>query len=99
MAKPVNLFRIYQNKNHSYDSYDSAVVAAYTIEEAREIHPSEYVTESVSKITTAARADKDGYHSNLSSWAEIEHIKADFLGLADIHIKAGDIICSSFNAG
>ena len=40
LAKPVlKLFKISQNSNTDYDTYDSAIVAAYDEEEARNTHP------------------------------------------------------------
>lgn len=38
----MNLYRISQSDNSDYDTYDSAVVAAPSEEEARKIHPSGY---------------------------------------------------------
>lgn len=35
----MNLYRISQDKNCGYDTYDSAVVAASSEEEAKSIHP------------------------------------------------------------
>jgi len=99
MARQVCLFRISQEKNSDYDSYDSAIVAAYTIEEAREMHPSEYTNETVSELTALVKANADDYHYGLSDWAEFKHIEVEYIGIADIHIIAGDILCNSFNAG
>ena len=99
MDRQVCLFLVYQRENNDYDTYDSAVVAAYTIDEAKDIHPSNNHEESVTQMTAMAKDDTDGYMYELSSWAEIQHIKADYIGIADIHITAGEIICSSFNAG
>jgi hypothetical protein len=56
-----------------YDMYDSCVVAAYTADEAKAIHP----------------GGADG-------WALLPKV----IGIAaDPNIAAGDVICSSFNAG
>ncbi len=38
----MKLWLISQDENRDYDTYDSAVVAAETEEEARSIHPGEY---------------------------------------------------------
>ena len=35
----MKLFKIYQNRNPGYDTYDSAVVVANSAEEAQKIHP------------------------------------------------------------
>lgn len=40
--KKVYLYRISQDKNNDYDTYDSAVVAACSEDDARSIHPGNY---------------------------------------------------------
>lgn len=37
----LKLYKIKQDVNDSYDTYDSAIVAAFSEEEARNIHPAE----------------------------------------------------------
>jgi hypothetical protein len=39
-TKKLNLYKIYQEVNTDYDSYDSAVVAAVSEDDAKKIHPS-----------------------------------------------------------
>ncbi len=97
MDRQVCLFRISQSKNSDWDTYDSAIVAAYTVEEAQNIHPGNY-DESVSELTRKSKANDD-YAYELTSWTEFQHIKVEYIGIADIHIKAGEILCSSFNIG
>lgn len=41
MNPPLYLWHLSQKENTDYDSYDSIVVAAYTEEEAKKIHPRE----------------------------------------------------------
>lgn len=79
----MKLWYIYQNKNNGYDTYDSAVVAAETEEQARAIHPS----------------DNDWADTHYSCWADKpEQVGARLLGEALPNTVAG-IICASFNAG
>ena len=40
--KKLNLYLIYQDVNNDFDTYDSAVVAAESDDDARNIHPSGY---------------------------------------------------------
>ena len=39
----MNLYKISQEVNNDYDTYDSAIVAAKTKEEAKNISPSKYI--------------------------------------------------------
>lgn len=70
-----------------YDTYDSAVVAAYTEEEAREIHPGR------------DRLKEFGIDPDPSEWVEKEGVNAREIGVAWSGIKAGEILCASYNAG
>ncbi len=82
----MNLYKISQNKKTGWDTYDSAVVAAETEEEARNIHPSEYVKGGIVN------------EENSSTWvAKPEHVTVELIGIARIS-KRG-VIVSSFNAG
>ena len=92
------LFRVYQSKNTDYDSYDSFVVAAYNKQEAMDVHPSGN-GESVAALTKQYENEDENYSCQLSSWAPIQHIKAEFLGVAHSQYKPGELICSSYNAG
>ncbi len=80
------LWRIAQNDNRGYDTYDSAVVVAATEEEARSIHPS---------------GDEERWRWPYNrSWADSpEKVECQRLGLADFALEAGTIILASFNAG
>ena len=81
----MNLYLIYQKVNANYDTYDSAVVAAASEEEAKWIHPEDY------KFW-------DGEASEYSSWCNVKDVKVDKIGLAKPYTKKG-IILASFNAG
>ena len=80
----MNLYLIEQSENTGYDTYDSAVVAAETETDAREIHPSEY----------SCWGDDYG-----QSWASSpDNVTAKLIGKADHAIESG-VVLASFNAG
>jgi len=88
----MNLYKIWQDVNNHFDTWDSAVVAAESAIEARKINP-------------RRSAPIDWYKADLSSdgwkydgWAPLSDIKVKFLGKASKKIKKG-IIVRSFNAG
>jgi len=81
----MKLWLISQSKHNDYDTYDSAVVAAETEEEARWIHPSNDEWDG-----------KSDHHYDC--WASVEFVKAEYLGEAKEGTKKG-VICASFNAG
>jgi hypothetical protein len=74
----MNLYRISQSENFDYDTYDSAVVAAETEQEARSIHPG---------------SGKWGseFHTWASS---PEVVKVELIGTADPSIELGVICAS-----
>lgn len=79
----MNLYLISQDANRGYDSYDSAVVAAASEEEARNTHPSD-------EWPTAGRTNWD--------WTDAANVKVKLIGTAAEGIEAG-VVCASFNAG
>ena len=81
----MNLYLISQDKNESYDTYDSAIVAARTNKEARMIHPS--------------GDDWDGEEkSRYGSWVSAENVNAKIIGVAKKGTTKG-VVLASFNAG
>jgi hypothetical protein len=82
----MKLFIISQDVNGNYDTYDSAVVCAETIEQAQMTHPGH------------APKDWDGKAGQYSVWCNAEDVKVQLIGTANEYIKEG-VICASFNAG
>ena len=74
----MKLWLISQKENRDYDTYDSAVVAAETKEEAVSIHPGPYAHNAYP----------------VSSWAPKEQVQANYIGHAKIGTKAGVICAS-----
>ena len=84
----MKLFKIYQNINTGYDTFDSAVVVANSAEEAQKIHPN----------------DSSGDFSMYDSWVSRPDLVSviylgEVVGEPDSDIYPGAIICASFNAG
>ena len=86
----MKLYKIYQNVNNDYDTYDSAVVCAENELEAVKIHPNgDYNYEE----------KEDGMiDKEFGTWAKKEYVEAELIGEADENIGKG-VIVSSFNAG
>lgn len=103
----MNIYKISQNINNGWDTYDSAIVCAESEEDARKIHPSKYVTHERDGIwygTFSGGKDigKEYEHENCgSTWVRntnLDKIKVEFIGKANENIKRG-LILGSFNAG
>lgn len=90
----MNLYLIYQDKNTSFDSYDSAVVAAETEEDARLIHP-RMNEEGV--FPWSSRDDWPLTESH-GDWTTPNHVGVCLIGVAKEGTQRG-VICASFNAG
>jgi len=85
----MKLWKISQEINENWDTYDSAIVAARTDSEAKMIHPSGDQTNWAERIYSC------------STWvqaSELEHVKVEYLGTAKPGTKEG-VILASFNAG
>lgn len=84
----MKLWRISQDVNNGYGTYDSAVVAAEDEDGARKIHPSTYEGGKWWR-----RKESHG------TWAlSLDQVAVEFIGHAQDDVKAG-VICASFNAG
>jgi hypothetical protein len=83
----MNIYLITQNVNNNYDTYDSAVVAAATEQEAKEVNPG----------WNGPRWWEDENRCSYSSWASHpDQVEAELIGTTD---HAPGVILSSFNAG
>lgn len=80
----MKLWKIYQDINSGYDTYDSAVVVAADAEAARGIHP----------------GGQARWEENYGSWAPCpENVGAICIGEAAPDLEPGTVIVASFNAG
>lgn len=83
----MNLYLIQRPNGANHDEYDSAVVVAASPKEARRIHPNGNET-----------ALPDGGSTHFSSWVDPRNVIVELIGTANPHLKAGEVLCSSFNA-
>ena len=90
----MNLYLITQpDENVTYDTYDSAVVAAASEDEARNTHPDG----SGATFPPGQYIPRRPWWS-LSEWTEPENVSVQLIGTAASGMAAG-VLCSSFNAG
>ena len=82
------LYLISQRVKRGYDTYDSAVVVASSLEEAKMIHPNGDLVNNILE---------DG---NYGSWANTaDQVSAEYLGVYRGDLGLNSVICASFNAG
>lgn len=85
----MKLWLLSQNANINYDTYDSCVVVAQTAEEAKRVHPNDFI-----------RADEEGKfeYPYYSDWViSVDDVNAEYIGEADRDLRAG-VICASVYA-
>ena len=95
----LNLYLISQTINNDYDTYDSAVVAAASEEEARIIYPSTWGNDirwSGSKWLWYVE-DGRAHEYSASMWTSPNNVSVRFLA-AGYEGRAGTVL-ASFNAG
>lgn len=101
----MNLYKISQDVNNNYDTYDSAVVVAANLEDAKMIHPSgEYVWGDAPGSVSGGKCwikKEEIYEWSVEQyeWTSPENVKAKLIGLADPTLEAGTVIVASYNAG
>ena len=95
----MKLWLISQSENNNWDTFDSAVVAAETEEEARLIYPGEWNDHAFWSHNEWKGKSIDGnIHSyNGSSWVTPDKVEVQFL--CDGYDGEAGNICASFNAG
>ena len=93
----MNLYRISQSANDGYDTYDSAIVAAATEEQARRISPDGNVVWSDAMKCWVGENGKRRDWTGL--WcANIDEVTVELIGQAKDGTEPG-VILGSFNAG
>lgn len=81
----MNLYLISQDINDDYDTYDSAVVAAESEDDARTIHPDRCGNEWSLE-----------YESVWLKYSDIDKITVELIGTTD---RERGVVLASFNAG
>jgi len=94
----MKIYLLKQDIDTDYDTYGSAVVIAENEDEARKIHPSEYVTHFKNNKWMGTYTDGEEYEIEDSfGWvlpSEIKEIEVIYLGEAEPSQKKGLIIAS-----
>lgn len=80
----MKIYKISQDVNKDYDTYDSAVVYAENEEEAKSIHPNCSILNST--------------YDYIQTWALPENVKVEYLG-ENPNVTGTYVILASFNAG
>ena len=96
---PLGLYLLTQNTNRNYDTFDSCVVAAESVEDAKRVHPYGEEYEYRESAGEWGRWGHSGYWLDDRTWAKPENVTATRIGVADPSIKAGTVVLASFNAG
>jgi len=95
----LKLWLISQSKNNNWDTYDSAVVAAETEEDARHTYPDNW-SDSLKTWNGSKwlRHLEDGriLDQHSSTWTTPDHVSVEFL--ADGYQGDAGTVCASFNA-
>ena len=87
----MKLWLISQTERTGYDTYDRAVVAAATAEDATKIHPDGY--------SRYEPSESDDWPSGWASWVNrAATVHVEYIGEAKDGAKAG-VICASYTAG
>jgi hypothetical protein len=85
----MKLFKISQNVNNDYDTFDSAVVVADSTEMAQRMHP---------RYDETAGVVPDGHDMwAYDEWARPEFVSVEYLGETSVTMPS--IVCASYNAG
>lgn len=93
----MNIYKLTQDTVKGYDTYDSCVVYAGDINEARTIHPN----------GTDTLGTEPNEHGDYHTWPmTVDGVEAELIGVSivkiidEIEVDAlPGVICSSFNAG
>lgn len=99
----MRIFKISQDVNNDYDTYDSAVVVAENGEEAKRIHPSSddektYYDEEKKEFWRDTETGAYKYEETFGTWTDdITKIKVEYIGEAK-GMKKG-VVLASYNAG
>ena len=98
----MKLWLISQNENNNWDTYDSAVVAAETEDEARNIYPDNWSDRDHNVVWNGSKwmwhlADGRILDYINCSWTTPNHVSVKFL--ADGYDGPAGTVLGSFNAG
>lgn len=83
----MKLYRLTQTTIRGYDTFDSCIVVANSISEAKSMHPYD-------------GGDINSTNRYIDDWPKHpEQITAEYIGKADPKFTQPEVLCASFNAG
>ena len=98
------LWKLSQDVNSDYDTYDSAVVVAPDRMSASMVHPARFSDNGepvyyFDKVGNCWREYLDASVPERHSWCRPNDVTVVCVGKAADSLSAGDVVCSSYNAG
>lgn len=97
----MNIYKVEQDWNNDYDTYDSFICVAENEQAARETHPSSFVTHHKEGKWYGTYTKGGEYELDSHDWVkfeDIDRLKVALIGVANEDQNAG-VILASFNAG
>lgn len=97
----MNIYKVEQDINNGYDTYDSFVCVAETEQEARETYPSQFGTHHHDGKWFGTYSGGGEYERDGSDWIrfdQIDQLKVTLIGITNKDHKKG-VVVASFNAG
>ena len=95
----MRLWLISQTKNNDYDTYDSAVVAAETVRDARMVHPWGYFWDVPKGDPAETYEGLTPKNWSIADWTFPKYVNVEYIGETDRDLPNGTVILASFNAG
>ena len=97
------LWKLSQDENNDYETYDSAVVVAADPVSASMVHPARY-SDTGEPIFRFDKVDDcwrriDSHYDDDGGWARPNDVKVVCVGEAASFLEEGSVVCRSFNAG
>ena len=98
------LWKLSQDENNDYDTYDSAVVVSTDPVRASMVHPARFsdTREAMfefDQVSSVWRCTTYGGSGDNGSWCRPNDVKVVCVGEAASFLNDGDVVCSSYNAG
>lgn len=96
------IWKISQNVNNDYDTYDSAIVYAETENDARSTHPNpnwENYASYTHEGPTSQYNMAERQYAWTNRWASVDDVKVEHIGEAHWEQNTPGVILASFNAG
>jgi hypothetical protein len=100
----LKIYKIKQNINNGWDTYSDAVVIAENEEEAKKMHPDNYVwTEKgwvyINDKKEEIMMNEKGYcYQDWIDVSQIDKVEVEYIGEAKEESEKG-VVCASFHAG